>query len=288
MTERVGVKRKWDESLSDPRRGKAPKFEHRGGQNLGAKPCGKCHHVHRGNCQMGTMTCFQCGQPGHMSRDCTRDHYGSPDHIRPDCPQLKKSGAPQLRGRKNGRQSRLGLRDEPTIEEAENAPDVVTGTFTINSLRAKVLFDTGADYSYATPKLIKLLRVKLRLVSHPFEVDTANRGRVLGLYDRTRWVFYIVGLHPMPIEDLDVVLGMDWLIRNETKIDCKKNIVKVQLLDGRRTVIYGDKRNRKTSLISIIKANRCIRKGCLWFMAYVLDSRKEKLGVSDIDVVCEY
>ncbi|KAJ9547079.1 LOW QUALITY PROTEIN: hypothetical protein OSB04_019622 [Centaurea solstitialis] len=65
-------------------------------------------------------------------------------------------------------------------------------------------------------------------------------------------------------------------------------MVRVQLPDGRSAVIYGVKRNRSTRLISIIKANRCIRKRCSWYMAYVIDSGKEKLEVKDVEVVREY
>ncbi|KAJ9552777.1 hypothetical protein OSB04_016822 [Centaurea solstitialis] len=65
-------------------------------------------------------------------------------------------------------------------------------------------------------------------------------------------------------------------------------MVRIKLPDGRTAVVYGVKRNRSTSLISVIKANRCIRKGCVWFMAYVVDSGRDKLEVKDVEVVCDY
>ncbi|KAJ9566779.1 hypothetical protein OSB04_002745 [Centaurea solstitialis] len=66
-----GERKRWDGPVSDPRKGKFPRVEMRGGQNPRVRPCGKCHHVHRGNCQMGLVTCFQCGLPGNLSRDYT-------------------------------------------------------------------------------------------------------------------------------------------------------------------------------------------------------------------------
>ncbi|KAJ9566488.1 hypothetical protein OSB04_002454 [Centaurea solstitialis] len=143
-----------------------------------------------------------------------------------------------------------------TVEEAEEAPNVVTGTFMVNSIRAKVLFDTGAVYSYATPELLKQCCVNLEPLENPYEADTAN--------------------------------GMDWMIRNKVKIDCEQKMVCVKLPDGRTAVVYGVKRNRSTSLMSVIKANRCIRKGCVWFMACVVDSGRDKLEVKDVEVVCDY
>ncbi|KAJ9552857.1 hypothetical protein OSB04_016902 [Centaurea solstitialis] len=305
MSEQLGEKRKWSGPVSDLRGGKAPRFEHRGGQSLGQKLCGKCHRVHRGNCQTGPVTCFQCGKPGHLSRDCPGKRScfqcGSPDHIRPDCPQLKRSGAPMTGGRAS--EARDDRKAAPTLarsrafrmtaEEAEEAPEVVTGTFLINSICAKVLFDTGSDYSYATPELLKQCCVNLEPLDHPYEADTAN-GRVWvrefakGCTVELEGCLVPVVLRLIPMESLDVVLGWDWMIRNKVKIDCEQKMVRIKLPDGRTAVVYGAKRNRSTSLISVIKANRCIRKGCVWFMAYVVDSKKDKLEVKDVEVVRDY
>ncbi|KAJ9558183.1 hypothetical protein OSB04_012797 [Centaurea solstitialis] len=253
----------------------------------------------------GPVTCFQCGKPGHLSRDCPGKRLcfqcWSPDHIRPDCPQLKRSGAPMTGGRateaRDDRKTAPALARSRafrmTAEEAEEAPEVVTGTFLINSIRAKVLFDTGSDYSYATPELLKQCCVNLEPLDHPYEADTAN-GRVWvrefakGCTVELEGCLVPVVLRLIPMESLDVVLGWDWMIRNKVKIDCEQKMVRIKLPDGRTAVVYGAKRNRSTSLISVIKANRCIRKGCVWFMAYVVDSKKDKLEVKDVEVVRDY
>ncbi|KAJ9558426.1 hypothetical protein OSB04_013040 [Centaurea solstitialis] len=305
MTERSGDKRRWEGPVSDPRKGKFPRVESRRGPNLSTKPCGKCQRFHQGECRTGPPTCYRCGQPGHLSRDCGKGRScyqcGATDHVRTECPQLKKGEAPMPGGRaiaaKDDRRAATVLARSRafwmTAEEAEEAPDVVTGTFLINSIRAKVLFDTGSDYSYATPKLLKQCCVNLKPLDQPYEADTVN-GRVWvrefarGCTIDLEGCLVHVVLRLIPMEGLDVILGMDWMIRNKVKIDCEQKMVRIKLPDGRTAVVYGAKRNRSTSLISVIKANRCIRKGCVWFMAYVVDSDRDKLEVKDVEVVRDY
>ncbi|KAJ9543820.1 hypothetical protein OSB04_023527 [Centaurea solstitialis] len=305
MTERSGDKRRWEGPVSDPRKGKFPRVESRGGPNPSTRPCGKCQRFHQGDCRSGPPTCFRCGQPGHLSRDCTSRkscfQCGSPDHFRTECPQLKKGGGPVPRERVVAPRDDRKAAPAPVrarafrmiAEEAEEAPDVVTGTFLVNSLRAKVLFDTGADYSYATPELLNLSCVKLEPLDRPYEADTANgpvwvRDISNGCTIEIDGCLVPAALSPLPMEGLDVILGMDWLIRNKAKIDCEQKMVCVLLPDGRSTVIYGVKRDRSSRLISIIKENRCIMKGCIWYLVYVINSGKEKLEVKDVEVVCEY
>ncbi|KAJ9556932.1 hypothetical protein OSB04_011546 [Centaurea solstitialis] len=268
-SERIGEKRKWEGPANDPRKGRFSRTDSRGGQIQHARPCGKCQKVHQGECRSGPPTCFRCGQPGHLSRDCTtrRTCYlcGSPDRFKSECPQLKRGGAPPPRDRamaaKEGEKAAPALARSRafrmTAEEAEEAPEVVTGTFLVNSIRAKVLFDTGADYSYATPELLKHCCVNLELLDHPYEADTAN-GRVRvrefakGCTIELEGCLLPVVLRLIPMESLDLVLGMDWMIRNKVKIDCEQNM------------------------------------GCVWFMAYVVDSNKDKLEVKDVEVVRDY
>ncbi|KAJ9545162.1 hypothetical protein OSB04_024869 [Centaurea solstitialis] len=204
MTEQVGEKRKWSGPVSDLRWGKAPRFEHRGNQSSSQRPCGKCHRVHRGNCQSGPVTCFQCGKPGHLSKDCPgkRSCYqcGSPDHIRTDCPQLKRGGAPMTGGRAT--EGRDDQKAAPTL--ARNHPyeaDTANGRVWVRE------FAKGCTVELEGC----LVPVVLRLI---------------------------------PMESLDVVLGWDWMIRNKVKIDCEQKMVRIKLPDGRTAVVYGAKRNR--------------------------------------------
>ena len=86
----------------------------------------------------------------------------------------------------------------------------------------------------------------------------------------------------------DIVLGMDWLASNDADILCKKKMIRIPLENGSEALVYSDRRERKSCLISMIKARRCLGKGCVGYLAYVLDAKKEKCDVEDVPIVREY
>ncbi|KAI3667175.1 hypothetical protein L6452_42224 [Arctium lappa] len=98
----------------------------------------------------------------------------------------------------------------------------------------------------------------------------------------------LVLLYPMAIRDFDVVLGMDWLVKNDASIVCNKKLISVLFPDKGTIMIYGNRRDRSYSLISMIKANKCMRKGCWGFLEYFVDPKKEKCRVEDVRVVTDY
>ena len=94
------------------------------------------------------MTCFKCGQPGHVIKDCKEGlrlcfNCGQGGHLKNECPKLKTRGsgsgnvrapAPSTLRITDGRtgtaepQHARGRAIQMTAEEAKTAPKVVTGT----------------------------------------------------------------------------------------------------------------------------------------------------------------
>ena len=76
--------------------------------------------------------CFKCGDPGHYANKCPKAQRVK------TVPAQNNSNAPAPKARVN----------HVTAAEAHNAPDVVLGTFPVNSISATVLFDSGATHSF--------------------------------------------------------------------------------------------------------------------------------------------
>ena len=51
---------------------------------------------------------------------------------------------------------------------------------------------------------------------------------------------------------------------------------------------FGERPNHLSNVISIATARTVVRKGCEAYLAYVIDTKKVELSLSDIPTVCDY
>src|SRR5664279_4825059 len=106
------------------------------------------------NINLSVVTCFECGLKGHYSNACPKKKNVAQ---RPNAPgpnpgngNSSKNPAPKFpippaRGKFN----------HMSAEDAQESPDVVLGTFLVNSVPAHVLFDSGASHSFVTQDFVK-------------------------------------------------------------------------------------------------------------------------------------
>ncbi|KAJ0827039.1 putative transcription factor interactor and regulator CCHC(Zn) family [Helianthus annuus] len=92
----------------------------------------------------------------------------------------KKSECPELTGKKEGVDSKIETPKSKarsfhiTVAEAKMEPDVVTGTFTVNSIPTRILFDTGENKSFVSHRFIQHLSFTLTKLLMPMEVKVGK------------------------------------------------------------------------------------------------------------------
>ena len=92
----------------------------------------------------------------------------------------------------------------------------------------------------------------------------------------------------LDMRDFDVVLGMDWLSRHRTTLNCYKKEVKLHRPGKLEVQFRGIRRELSSSMISTLTALRMLRMGCQGYLAYVVKTGKEGTLVDEIPVVREF
>ena len=116
------------------------------------------------------------------------------------------------------------------VNEAEKAPEVVLGTLPVNSIPAKVLFDTGASHSFVSLKFAitnglphEPMAKNLTVQSPGAQMTSSNisHGNEVLIGEQ----MFLASLILLGNSDIDVILGMDWLKANKAQINCAAKTV---------------------------------------------------------------
>jgi hypothetical protein len=106
---------------------------------------------------------------------------------------------------------------------------VEVGTFPVESHPAKVLFDTGATYSFVSTSWVEAHNIPIEPMIPPLRVNSVG-GKVQSdkmcssLRIEIRGIDFPANLVVMGTQGLDVILGMNWWHRNQTTVSCDKRI----------------------------------------------------------------
>ncbi|GJW99756.1 putative reverse transcriptase domain-containing protein [Tanacetum coccineum] len=278
--------------------------------------CIKCNYHHKGPC---APRCNKCKKIGHLAHDCrsfgpngnnnNRGNFGTTQnavtcykcgvqgHFKKVCLKLKNGN----------RGNQCGNGNAPAkvyvVGNAGTNPDsnVVMGTFLLNDRYASILFDTGANRSFVSTTFSSLIDITSITLDHYYDVELANekiirintiiRGCTLNLLDHP----FNINLMPIELGSFDVIIGMDWLSKYHTLIDCAKKIVRIPW--GNETlIVHGDGSNQGNStrlnIISYTKTHKYLLKGHNVFLAHVnMKETEDKSGekrLEDVPIVRDF
>ncbi|TYK00849.1 DNA/RNA polymerases superfamily protein [Cucumis melo var. makuwa] len=266
-------------------------------------PCTSCGRNHRGQCLVGAGVCYQCGQPGHFKKDCPqlnmtiqRDQVvGSQtvEQSRVSVVPIEGTSGARQKG-VVGRPRQQGKVYAMTQQEAEDAPDVITGTILICNVPADVLFDPGATHSFVSSIFLTKLNRMLEPLSEGLTIytpvgDVLLVNEVLRNYEvLVEGISLLVDLLPLELQRLDVILGMDFLFAHYASMDCHRKEVVFRKPDFAEVVFRGMRKAVSRSLISVLKVEKLLRKGCTTFLAHIVVVQREKLKPKDVLVVKDF
>jgi hypothetical protein len=241
-------------------------------------PCPKCQRPHYGPCRVGTNICYRCRQAGHFARDC---------------PKQKGGVAPLQIGnnRKPPTQARVYAL---TPSEAETENGVVTGTLTLFSGKAIILFDFGATHSFISTKYARRFHISLEpmevgvVVSTPVGKSVICRRIVMGCPILIEGRTLTANLIVFDMEGFDIILGMDWLSKNHAIIDCHNKEIIFRLPADSEFKFVRTKVDATLQLILATQAKQLLLEGCQIDLACLKELSQEERKMEEIPVVQEF
>ena len=125
---------------------------------------------------------------------------------------------------------RKGHLNHVTKEEAQNALDIVLGTFPVNTIPAMVLFDSGASHSFISKSFalqnnFSMLPLEKSLTIKSPGIQQVSQNYCQNVVIEFEGLEFHANLIVLENKGLDVILGMDWLTTNKGFIDCFNRIV---------------------------------------------------------------
>ncbi|GKE66378.1 putative reverse transcriptase domain-containing protein, partial [Tanacetum coccineum] len=137
-------------------------------------------------------------------------------HVETDC-------RVRLKGAGNQQNDRARGRAYVVIENPQQNPNVVTGTFLLNDHYACILFDSGAEKSFVSSAFTHFIDIAPATLNTSYEIELAD-GKVVSTNTILRSCTLVLCNHvfkidllPTRLGSFDVIIGMDWLAYHRAK-----------------------------------------------------------------------
>ncbi|XP_070050333.1 uncharacterized protein [Nicotiana tomentosiformis] len=209
-------------------------------------------------------------------------------------PTLSARGGDQVgrgcpRGRNHARFYTFSGRTKNAASDA-----VIASIVSVCHRDASILFDLGSTYSYVPSYFAPYLDIPCySLNAHVYVSMPAGDFIIL---DRIYWSCLviissfetIVYILLLSMVDFDVILGMNWLSPYHVILDCHAKTLTLSMLSFPRLEWRGTLDYIPSRVVSLLKAQQMVEKGCEAYLALVRDVSADTPTIESVSIVRDF
>jgi hypothetical protein len=146
-----------------------------------------------------------------------------------------------------------------TIDEAQQAQDIVLGMFLASSHPATILFNSGASHSFISSSFVAKHSLPIATMKHTMlisspggEMRTKHICPAVSI--TIRGVDFVSNLILLDSKGIDIIHGMDWLSKYDRVIQCARKVVKLTKKDGTLVEFVAMVQSDQDSMLNQTKA----------------------------------
>ena len=130
-----------------------------------------------------------------------------------------------------------------SAEEASEDEQVLVGMVFINSINTRALFDSGASHSFMSRRFAIEHQLSIRKVHTPFHIEapgaTLVTNEVVNLaHLDVMGLTFSINFLIIDLEDLDVIIGMNWMSRHDGVIRCNPRSIELKHPSEVRVILF--------------------------------------------------
>ena len=140
--------------------------------------------------------------------------------------------------------------------EDQDAPEVIAGIFSSYDSEMHALIDLGSTHSYVCIEHVFDKMPIVEQLAHDMYVTSilGHNISVNSVYINCPIVIqareFLANLIPLPFREFDLIMGMDWLSRHRSIVDCGQKIVGLRCSDQTEVIVQGIGPSAMSNVIS--------------------------------------
>ncbi|GJZ20850.1 hypothetical protein Tco_0557440 [Tanacetum coccineum] len=182
------------------------------------------------------------------------------------------------------------LRGSGIYSKVEAIITTTTTTTTETIPTTTNIITEGSDKSFVSTNFSTLIDINPVRLDMSYEVELADgkivstntvlKGYTLNLANH----LFEIDLMSIKLGTFDVITMMDWLCERDAVIVCGNKIVRIPY-NNKMLIVKGDRGASRLKIISCIKAQKYIKRGCQLYLAQVTEKEPTEKRLEDVPVI---